>query len=56
MNQTVYDIAILGAGPVGQALALLLARASAHPERIVLLAGSPRRPDRSRQPIRACWP
>ncbi|OZI71501.1 UbiH/UbiF/VisC/COQ6 family ubiquinone biosynthesis hydroxylase [Bordetella genomosp. 12] len=41
MNQSVYDIAILGAGPVGQALALLLARASAHPERIALLAGQP---------------
>lgn len=38
MNQTVYDIAILGAGPVGQALALLLARSAPAP-RIALLAG-----------------
>jgi 2-octaprenyl-6-methoxyphenol hydroxylase len=32
-----YDIAILGAGPVGQALALLLARLTRRPERIALL-------------------
>lgn len=32
-----FDIAILGAGPVGQALALLLARLAARPERIALL-------------------
>ena len=34
-----YDIAILGAGPVGQALALLLARLVRDPARIALLAG-----------------
>lgn len=41
MTQSAYDIAILGAGPVGHVLALLLARQTAQPERIVLLAGSP---------------
>ncbi len=41
MNLSVYDVAILGAGPVGQALALLLARAWPQPERIALLAGQP---------------
>lgn len=41
MNLSVYDVAILGAGPVGQALALLLARALPQPERIALLAGQP---------------
>lgn len=40
MNQPAYDIAILGAGPVGQVLALLLARHVAHPQRIALLAGA----------------
>ena len=34
-----YNIAILGAGPVGQALALLLARLVRDPARIALLAG-----------------
>ncbi|MGN6578618.1 MAG: UbiH/UbiF/VisC/COQ6 family ubiquinone biosynthesis hydroxylase [Bordetella sp.] len=34
-----YDIAILGAGPVGQALTLLLARLARDPARIALLAG-----------------
>lgn len=34
-----YDVAIQGAGPVGATLALLLARQSRHPERILLLAG-----------------
>ncbi len=34
-----YDIAILGAGPVGQALALLLSRLAPDPARIALLAG-----------------
>lgn len=33
-----YDVAILGAGPVGIALALLLAQHTARPERILLLA------------------
>ncbi|MGO3743453.1 FAD-dependent monooxygenase [Kerstersia sp.] len=33
-----YDVAILGAGPVGIALALLLAQQTARPERILLLA------------------
>lgn len=41
MNLSVYDVAILGAGPVGQSLALLLARALPQPERIALLAGQP---------------
>lgn len=40
MTQSVYDIAILGAGPVGHVLALLLARHTAQPERIALLAGA----------------
>lgn len=40
MTQSAYDIAILGAGPVGRTLALLLARHSARPERIALLAGA----------------
>ncbi|AUL48190.1 monooxygenase [Bordetella trematum] len=39
MNAMVYDIAILGAGPVGQALALLLARQHPDPARIALLSG-----------------
>ncbi len=34
-----YDIAILGAGPVGQVLALMLARLARDPARIVLLSG-----------------
>ncbi|OZI65239.1 UbiH/UbiF/VisC/COQ6 family ubiquinone biosynthesis hydroxylase [Bordetella genomosp. 1] len=38
MTPSVFDIAILGAGPVGQALALLLARAARDPARIALLA------------------
>lgn len=40
MTQSVYDIAILGAGPVGHVLALLLARLAARPQRIALLAGA----------------
>ncbi|MBO1111688.1 UbiH/UbiF/VisC/COQ6 family ubiquinone biosynthesis hydroxylase [Bordetella petrii] len=40
MTQPAYDIAILGAGPVGRVLALLLARHAARPERIALLAGA----------------
>lgn len=39
MTLSAYDIAILGAGPVGQVLALLLARHTAQPQRIALLAG-----------------
>lgn len=39
MTQPAYDIAILGAGPVGQALALLLARLAPQPGRIALLQG-----------------
>ena len=37
MSPSAYSIAILGAGPVGCALALLLARGAADPSRIVLL-------------------
>jgi len=37
-----YDVAILGGGPVGSALALLLAQAAPRPERIALLRGGPR--------------
>ena len=37
MSQRDFDVAILGGGPTGSALALLLARATAHPERIALL-------------------
>lgn len=37
MTQPVFDIAILGAGPVGQVLALMLARMAPDPSRIVLL-------------------
>ena len=37
MKTSTYDIAISGAGPVGSALALLLARKSPQPERIVLM-------------------
>jgi len=36
-----YDIAILGGGPVGGALALLLARAARDPSRIALLRAAP---------------
>lgn len=38
MPQTDFDIAILGAGPVGSALALLLAQHAPAPERIALIA------------------
>ncbi len=37
MSQNDFDIAILGGGPTGCALALLMARVSARPERIALL-------------------
>ena len=37
MQSQDFDLAILGGGPVGSALALLLARLSPHPARIVLL-------------------
>jgi len=40
MTQPAYDIAILGAGPVGHVLALLLARHAPQPRRIALLAGA----------------
>jgi len=39
MNPPAYDIAVLGAGPVGQVLALLLARLAPRPARIALLQG-----------------
>ncbi|WP_409929260.1 UbiH/UbiF/VisC/COQ6 family ubiquinone biosynthesis hydroxylase [Bordetella genomosp. 13] len=48
MNAPAYDIAVLGAGPVGQVLALLLARLAPEPARVALLQGdaaqSPRDP------------
>lgn len=50
MTQSAYDIAILGAGPVGHVLALLLARQTTHPERIALLAGSATRRASASQP------
>ncbi len=37
MNDTPIDLAIIGGGPVGTALALLVAARSAHPERIVVI-------------------
>lgn len=37
MSRTDFDVAIIGGGPTGCVLALLLARYTAHPERIVLL-------------------
>ena len=41
MTSSAFDIAILGAGPVGRVLALMLARVAPDPARIALLAGSP---------------
>lgn len=40
MTSSAFDIAILGAGPVGRVLALMLARVAPEPARIALLAGS----------------
>lgn len=40
MTISAYDIAILGAGPVGRVLALMLARVAPDPARIALLAGA----------------
>ncbi|MGS1007254.1 UbiH/UbiF/VisC/COQ6 family ubiquinone biosynthesis hydroxylase [Achromobacter anxifer] len=40
MTSSAFDIAILGAGPVGRVLALMLARVAPDPARIALLAGS----------------
>lgn len=40
MTSSAFDIAILGAGPVGRVLALMLARMAPDPARIALLAGS----------------
>lgn len=37
MDTPTYDVVICGAGPVGSALALMLARKSRHPERIALV-------------------
>ncbi|HYG41529.1 MAG TPA: UbiH/UbiF/VisC/COQ6 family ubiquinone biosynthesis hydroxylase [Bordetella sp.] len=56
MTQSAYDIAILGAGPVGRVLALLLARHAARPERIVLLAGTAAAPDGAAAAIPAADP
>ncbi|CAB3937026.1 UbiH/UbiF/VisC/COQ6 family ubiquinone biosynthesis hydroxylase [Achromobacter insolitus] len=44
MTSSAFDIAILGAGPVGRVLALMLARVAPDPARIALLAGSPPAP------------
>jgi 2-octaprenyl-6-methoxyphenol hydroxylase len=40
MTSSAFDIAILGAGPVGRVLALMLARVAPDPARIALLAAS----------------
>lgn len=40
MTASAFDIAILGAGPVGRVLALMLARLAPDPARIALLAGA----------------
>ncbi|RAP61860.1 monooxygenase [Achromobacter sp. HZ01] len=40
MTSSAFDIAILGAGPVGRVLALMLARVAPDPARIALLAGN----------------
>ncbi|MBB1628101.1 UbiH/UbiF/VisC/COQ6 family ubiquinone biosynthesis hydroxylase [Achromobacter sp. UMC71] len=40
MTISAFDIAILGAGPVGRVLALMLARVAPDPARIALLAGA----------------
>lgn len=60
MTLPAYDIAILGAGPVGRVLALLLARLTPQPQRIALLQGGAGLPRRrrarsARRPTRACW-
>jgi 2-octaprenyl-6-methoxyphenol hydroxylase len=44
MTDSGFPIAILGAGPVGQALALMLARAADDPARIALIQGAPSTP------------
>lgn len=41
MSASAFHIAILGAGPVGRALALMLARAAPDPSRILLVQGAP---------------
>lgn len=41
MTSSAFDIAILGAGPVGRVLALMLARVAPDPARIALLQGAP---------------
>lgn len=40
MTASAFDIAILGAGPVGRVLALMLARVAPDPARIALLQGT----------------
>ena len=42
MTASAFDIAILGAGPVGRVLALMLARVAPDPARIALLQARPR--------------
>jgi 2-octaprenyl-6-methoxyphenol hydroxylase len=41
MTDSAFPIAILGAGPVGQALALMLARLADDPSRVLLIQGAP---------------
>ena len=41
MTASAFDIAILGAGPVGRVLALMLARVAPDPARIALLQHGP---------------
>lgn len=52
MSAPTYDIAILGSGPVGCALALAVARGAPHPDRIVLMGPDPvpRAPDQAIDP------
>ena len=47
MTASAFDIAILGAGPVGRVLALMLARVAPDPARIALLQGTAPPPRRT---------